>query len=253
MADDQRVYPSAAPSDGNASGAAREKTPRSYIVQLPKDQEYRSAAPPQQRYAPSRPPRRRRNPCCCCLAWIFCPLILLIVLIAIAAGVFYIVYRPQIPKYSLNGISVNRLNITRDLRLSSDLTVTVRAQNTNKKIGIFYEDGNRLAVLYSGKVISSGIIPAFYQAPRNTTLVQIKMTASRVPFTAALKSALDTDQTKGSVPLDVEMDEPVRLKIGSLKTPKVTIQIRCKLTVNQLAAKRKVRIQEQSCSIRVKL
>nr|WIW57604.1 late embryogenesis abundant protein LEA34 [Pinus tabuliformis] len=253
MADDQRVYPAAASSDGNASVAAREKAPRSYIVQLPKEQVYRTAAPPQHRYAPSPPPRRRRNPCCCCLAWIFCPLILLIVLIAIAAGVFYIVFRPQIPKYSLNGISVQRFNISQDLRLSSDLIVTVRAQNPNKKIGIFYDDGNRLAVLYSGRVISSGVIPAFYQAPRKTTLVRIKMTASRVPFSAALKSALDTDQTKGSVPLYVEMDEPVRLKFGSLKTPKVTIQLRCKLTVNQLTAKRKVRIQEQSCSIRIKL
>lgn len=251
MADDQRISPATAPE--TAIVTAPETAPLSYVIQLPKDQVYR-AAPTQERSVHSRgPPRRRRNPCCCCLAWIFCLLILLIALIAIAAAVLYIIFWPQLPKYSLHSISVDRFNISQEQRLSSDLVVSIKAQNPNKKIGIYYDDGNRLSVLFSGREISAGTIPAFFQAPRNTTLEQIKLTASRVPFSAALHSALNADQTKGSVPLDVEMDEPVELKIGSLKTPKITMQLRCSLTVNQLTAKQNVRIRQESCSFKIKL
>jgi hypothetical protein len=60
---------------------------------------------------------------------------------------FYLVFKPDLPNYSIDNITISGLNLmaaaattttTSVLTVSSKFDVTVRADNPNDKIGIYY-------------------------------------------------------------------------------------------------------------------
>eukprot|EP01018_Ginkgo_biloba_P038274 Gb_01970 [translate_table: standard] len=258
MAENQRVHPSTDVENEakvNPSGDVKEKSrpPPSgtYIVRLPKDQIYRVPPPQGSKPAAYSKPPRRCSRFCCCLAWLLGLILSFIVVLVIAAVVLYIVFRPRIPKYSVESIDIKRFNFSKDLSLNSELDLTIRARNPNKKIGIYYGENSRLEVFYSGIKLSSGKIPAFYQGHRNTTVLKAKLQGSNVRFPRETHSSLKTQQTQGSIPLRIKINVPVKIKVGSLKTPKITVRIRCNLAVNKLSANESARIESKSCKVKV--
>eukprot|EP01018_Ginkgo_biloba_P016770 Gb_31759 [translate_table: standard] len=250
MAEQQRVHPAEERTKAQQSAAPTEKNgPPSgtYVVQFPKDRIHRGPPPQGSNPGYSKPPQRRRNRCCCCLAWLLGLILLFILIIGIAGVVLYLVFRPRIPKYSVESIEIKQFNFSKDLSLSSEFDLTIRARNPNKKIGIYYEGDSRVTVLYSDIELSSGSIPAFYQGQRNTTILQASLKGSNVQFSNEIRSTLKSQQTADSVPLRIKADVPVKIKVGSVKSPKITVRVRCHLTVNKLSANEAVRIVTKSC------
>ncbi|GLJ52102.1 hypothetical protein SUGI_1108070 [Cryptomeria japonica] len=257
MGENQRIYPAEnEQTKGKPSPPPPPPPPAgTYVVQYPKQQTHNG---PSQRRRPFRPeyfspPRRRRNHCCCCFCWIVALVLLLLLIVAIAGAVLYFLYKPQAPKYDVQGISVKRFSFSTDETLSAQFAVTVRARNPNKKIGVYYEKHNRLAVLFSGQELCSGGFPAFYQGHQNTSVFKATLTGSGVQFSQGLKSSLNSQQAKAKVPLDVVIDAPVKIKVWGWKSPKVIVDLRCRLTVDKLAANRAVKIEDKSCKVDVKL
>ncbi|GLJ35658.1 hypothetical protein SUGI_0716670 [Cryptomeria japonica] len=217
-------------------------------VQYPKDQ----VIPP--RTAPryySRPPKHRRNSCCRCLAWIFCLLLIFIVAIAVAAGILYVVFQPRVPKYSVDSIQITSFTVGTDSTISSQFVVGVQARNPNKKIGIYYLDDSYLGVFFSGTELSRGKLPAFYQGHKNTTNLDVSLTGTKVQITSEKVSSLNAEQKKGSIPLNLKADVPVKIKFGKLKTMKITFRVRCDLVVDRLAANTSVNISNKKCKVKL--
>ncbi|KAJ6846266.1 uncharacterized protein M6B38_279485 [Iris pallida] len=191
--------------------------------------------------------RRTRRSCCCkCFCWTILSLALLLVLVAIALGVLYAVFDPKIPKYSVDRLRVAAFDVDANLTARATFAVTVTARNPNGRIGIYYEEGSRLSVLYSGLGLCAGSFPVFYQGHRNTSAVTVAL-AGAAQVGGDLTAALQRQQRTGSVPLEFRGSVPVRVKFGALKLRKMTSKVRCDLVVDSLSANNQIGIKSSSC------
>ncbi|XP_057480058.1 NDR1/HIN1-like protein 13 [Actinidia eriantha] len=255
MAD--RVHPrDSPPSSGEApmskpSQSAPAQPAGTYVIQIPKDQIYRYPPPENahryQKYARREP---RRSCCRRCLCWSLGLLAALILLLAVSAGVLYLVFRPESPKYSVDDVSIRGFNLTSPSAVSPEFNVTIRAQNPNDKIGIYYQKGSSVTVYYSGINLCNGALPAFYQPSNNLTVFQTALKGSTILLTSAVHSTLAAEEKRGEVPFRLNLKAPVKFKVGSVKTWTITVKVRCELTVDNLTASSK--IVTKDCNYRVK-
>ncbi|KAM3312157.1 hypothetical protein ACQJBY_032256 [Aegilops geniculata] len=236
--------PPAPPADN--SDAAAENTPlrsttpaaaapgASYIVHVPKDQVLRVPPPDRaRRYRKlaARPARRRMLRRACCGAC--CVLLLLLVLAAAFVGAVYLVFRPRAPSFSVTSLSVAGLLDASPARLDA----AVRADNgANRKVGVDYRGGGEVSVSYSGVLLATGRWPAFYQAPRNVTLISMPLTGrDGLALTDDQRARLAEQAAAGAVPLTVEARVPVRVRLGKvLRTWTVDVWARCEVTVDRI-------------------
>lgn len=235
--------------------AERPKSPpESYVIQVPKDQIYRVPPPENahrfESYARRSSRRGRRSCCCCCLAWTAALLLFLLVALAAAAGILYLIFKPKIPKYSVDGLAVKGFNLSTAAAaatLSPEFDVTVRADNPNEKIGIYYRSGSSITVSYDAVSLCQGVWPTFYQGKRNVTVFETSLTGSGIRLSDAMQEALVTAQRRGEVPLEIDLKVPVRVKFGAVTTSTITVNVWCDVTVDKLTADSK--IVSKSCSV----
>ncbi|KAL5076152.1 hypothetical protein RYX36_015136 [Vicia faba] len=86
----------------------------------------------------SQPPKKKRSCCCRFLCCTFTILLVLIIAISITIGTLYLVFRPKLPKYSVDRLRISQFNLSDNNNLFVTFDVTVTARNPNKKIGIYY-------------------------------------------------------------------------------------------------------------------
>ncbi|XP_037474726.1 NDR1/HIN1-like protein 13 [Triticum dicoccoides] len=203
----------------------------SYVVHVPKDQVLRVPLPPPDRKLAARTARRRMLRRACCGAC--CALLLLLVLAAAFVGAVYLVLRPRAPSFSVTSLSVAGLLDPSPAQLDA----AVRADNgANRKVGVDYRGGGEVSVSYSGVLLATGRWPAFYQAPRNVTLISMPLTGrDGVALTDDQRGRLAEQAAAGAVPLTVEARVPVRVRLGKvLRTWTVDVWARCEVTVDRI-------------------
>lgn len=227
-------------------------SPGTYVIQIPKDQVYR-VPPPENAsrfsYLSRRKPRRS---CCarlCCTLLV--SFIALILLSAVAAAVFYFVFRPESPHYSIESVSISGFNLTTSAPISPELGVTVKADNPNDKIGFYYRSGSSINVFYKDVKFGSGSLPVFYQGTNNVTKFTTALKGSGIELTGSTRKALIDEQKKGTVPLRLDLRAPVKIKVGSVKTWEIVVKVDCDLTLDKLTANAK--IVSRKCDYGVKL
>lgn len=253
MAD--RVHPADSPRPSTSdSNKPPSPPPGTYVIQLPKDQIYR-VPPPENAHRFQLYTRRkhRRTRCCSCFFWLLGILTLLIVLLGIAVAVFYLVVRPKSPNYSIDAIAISGLNLTASssAAISPVFDLTVRADNPNKKIGIYYLTGSSVQIYFSNEKLSDGVLPDFFQPSNNVTVFRSSVRGSGVNLSSTAKNALIDSRKRSAVALKVEIRAPIKLKIGSVKTWKMRVKVICDVTVDQLTAAAK--IVSKNCDYSVKL
>ncbi|KAL8235292.1 hypothetical protein R6Q59_021392 [Mikania micrantha] len=171
-------------------------------------------------------PRRSRRSCCCsCCLWITFTILVLIIVAAVAAGVFYVIYRPHRPSFSVSSLQVSQFNLTSSNQLTTRFNFTVTARNPNKKIA-FYFNSVSVSVASYGVDVGDGSIPAFVMPKKNTTKLRaiVSTTGQTINNNSNLKLDL---KNKKSLPLRIQLDTKVKVKIGSLKTKKMPIRVVC--------------------------
>lgn len=248
MADQQKIHPGSDPE------AALPQTPSAPLVPRGSSNSTGDPVgyPPAGQKLPavhSKPPKRRS---CCCkfLCWTLLVLLILVIAIGVTVGILFLVFRPKLPKYSIDGLQITQLDLSNNGSLYAAFDVTVTARNPNKKIGIYYVGGSRISVLYSGSKLCEGAFPKFYQGHRNTTVLQVPLTGQTQNATALLTSWQQQRQQTGVIPLNLRVRQPVRVKLGKLKLPKMRFLVRCRLDVDSLSAQNAVSIKSSSCKFR---
>ncbi|KAL8160219.1 hypothetical protein V2J09_001756 [Rumex salicifolius] len=225
-----------------------------YVIQVPKDKIYRIPPPENaHKYKLYTTRQHRRGGCrrCCCTTLGL--LILLVCLLAAAVGIFFLIYQPKAPSFSVTRVSVNGMNITSknsaSVMISPVLNVTVRAENPNSKIGIYYEPGSSVTVYHDGVKLCGGSLPVFYQASRNVTVFSTELDGGDIVLSSSARAKLASEQEKGNVPLKMEVEVPARVRVGSLKTWKLTAKVECTVALSALSPKAKV--VSKKCSAKV--
>ncbi|CAL0301383.1 unnamed protein product [Lupinus luteus] len=253
MTDPQRIHPMhdiEAPSHRDSSPLVPSITPKSDNVNY-----HHPLPPPPQRTIPmmhSNPPKKRRSCCCKFFCCIFSTLLILIVAIAITAGVLYLVFRPNLPKYSVDELRIiNQFDTSGNNNLFVTFNVTITARNPNKKIGFFYVGGSQITAWYEETQLCEGSLPKFYQGHRNITVLNIPM-IGQTKDTNDLVNTLEQEQ-KGTIPLNLKVTQPVRIKVGKLELFKINFRVGCNLVVDSLSANSDIKIISNSCKFKFRL
>jgi len=199
----------------------------------------------------AKPPKKRH----CfrkCLCWTISLIIFQILIIALLVGIIFLIFRPKLPKYNIDSMSITQFTLNNDSSLYATFDVNITARNPNKKIGIYYEGGSNIGVWYTGTKLCEGSLPKFYQGHQNTTVLDVVLTGQTQDATNLL-SSLQAQQQTGSIPLNLRVKVPVRIKLGKLKLPKFKFVVKCALVVDSLAADNAIRIKSSSCKFRPRL
>ncbi|GFQ07447.1 protein yls9 [Phtheirospermum japonicum] len=256
MADQQRVHPV---HDPEAPVPEQKPTaplvPRGSSRSENGDPARNHPPPPLHRaipYAPLKPPKKKS---CCkkCLCWTISLLLLIILILGIVAAVIYFVFQPRIPKYSVDSMRITQFNLSSDNSLAATFNVNITARNPNRRIGIYYEGGSHLRVLYRGTRLCQGSLPRFYQGHRNTTVLNVMLAGQTRDAAGLLQSLQAEQQAAGSIPLNLRGRVPVRIRLGKLKLMEWKFLVRCRLMVDSLSADNVVRITNSSCRFRFRL
>uniref|UniRef100_A0A2P2J5H1 Late embryogenesis abundant protein LEA-2 subgroup domain-containing protein n=1 Tax=Rhizophora mucronata TaxID=61149 RepID=A0A2P2J5H1_RHIMU len=237
----EKVFPSSKPTN-NGTGAAA-PTPNNFAAKTAaanantnKSHLYNPTA--RQPYRP-QPHKQRGNSrsgrriCCCCCFWSILILLLLLLVAAIAGAALYILYRPHRPAFSIPSLRIHRLNLTTSADSSSShisalLNLTVISKNPNSHFSFFYEPFTISS--YSNKVfIGNGTLAAFSQTTKNETSFRnvVVSGSNDLDVEPANELRSDLKKKKGMVPLEIELDTKVKVKMGGLKTKKVGIRVTC--------------------------
>ncbi|XP_030519846.2 NDR1/HIN1-like protein 13 [Rhodamnia argentea] len=223
--------------------------PLTYVVHVPKDQVYRIPPPENaklfERY--TRRVQRRGSPCCC----VFLTVATFALLVGAAAGLFYLILRPEPPKYAVEGVAIGGVDLNSTSAMSPEIGLAVRAVNPNDKIGIHYVGGSSVDMYYNGVRLADGAVPALHQSPNSYTVFNMTLKGSGVVLSSDSRRDLTAEQSRGSVPLKLTVKAPVKFKVGAVKTWKITVKLSCDVTVDKLTASAKV--VHEDCDYRVNI
>ncbi|CAL9110756.1 unnamed protein product, partial [Musa textilis] len=220
------------------------RQPGSYVIQVPRDLVLR--VPREGNASRAKAYARRRGCCFLVFAWLGA----LLFLLAVVADILYLVFRPRVPQYSIDALSIASFNLCA-ASVSPAFDATVRAENPNKKVGIFYGDGSDVTVASDGVTLCTGAWPAFYQSPGNVTVFVAALKGSAIRLSSAARQALVTAETQRQVPLEIDVKVPVRIKFGAVTSWTITVKLKCDVTVTGLTENAKIVFK--NCRVKVKL
>lgn len=172
--------------------------------------------------------RRGRSGCCCFLSCLCSIFTILVILLVISTLIFWLAVHPRAPKFDVENVHISGLDNTSS-SVNTNITYEIMARNPNKRIGIYYDDIN-LNVEANGMTIGEGSIPSFYQGHKNTTYLNGDITSQGLELSSETVALLTNNPT--NVPLYAKVDVKARIKVGSIKSPKMTIKVRCDLNVD---------------------
>jgi hypothetical protein len=200
------------------------------------------------------PPRRRRHSRCCrCVCRTLLAVLALVVALGATAGVLYLVFRPKIPNFRVDRLTVTRFDVnTTTMTVTDAFDVDVTATNPNKRIGIYYGGGGEVTASFNGTQLCRGGFPALYQGHRTTVRPRVSL-AGETRLDSAVAGQLLQQQQAGFVPLTVRARVPIRIKFGAVKLWKMTGKANCNLVVDNIQAGTQLRIRSNSCSFKLKI
>uniref|UniRef100_A0A0A9DJP4 Late embryogenesis abundant protein LEA-2 subgroup domain-containing protein n=1 Tax=Arundo donax TaxID=35708 RepID=A0A0A9DJP4_ARUDO len=206
----------------NGVGPPRPAPPPMVPGRVPPPPMYRPK-PAQSRPPPRRPRRSARGWCCACCLWLTLVLVGLIFLGAITAGVFYVVYHPQLPTFAVTSLRLAALNVSDSDAVTSRIEFTVTARNPNDKIAFAYGD---IAASFEadGADVGDGVVPGFLHPAGNTTVIRAAATAAAATVDPVQAAAL---RSKKSHAMSAEMDSKVGFQIGRLKSKRINVRVLC--------------------------
>ncbi|XP_010537561.1 PREDICTED: uncharacterized protein LOC104812217 [Tarenaya hassleriana] len=220
---DDRVYPASRPP----TTAANPTFPAT------KAQLYNANRPAYRPPPPGRGRRHSRGSCFRCCCWTILVIILLLLLAAAAVAVLYLIYRPHRPSFTVSSLKISSLNFTSSstTHLTTAISLAVVARNPNKNVEFFYDDTSINVAATSGEddvTIGQGSFPAFVHGDKNTTLLRVSVGSPAQDLDELSASKLKGEiKSKKGLEMKIVLDTKVRVKMGSLKTPKTLVRVTC--------------------------
>lgn len=226
--------------------------PSTYVIQLPREQIFRYPPPESSRKFQTLNVKKNRRSCCrrCC-CFTLCLLLLLIVAAGIAAAVFYLVFRPESPKYTVDRIRISGFNLTSAAPISPRFDVSIKANNPNDKIGIYYLKDGAANVFYNDVRLCDGVLPTFYQPKNNITVFHTALKGSNIVLARTSKTELLNAQKKSTVPFLLRAKTPIKIKVGSINTWEINVEVKCDVIVDALNEKAKIISKKCNYSVRL--
>ncbi|KAF7804237.1 NDR1/HIN1-like protein 10 [Senna tora] len=189
---------------------------------------YGPSIPPQKSY--HRPGRGGGLDCCCgCICSLICRLVMtVIVIVGIAALVFWLIVRPNKVKFHVTDASLTQFDYTNNT-LHYNLALNITIRNPNRRLGIYY-DSIEARGLYEDARFHSEYLTPFYMGHKTTHVLTTEFKGQQVlSLNADHTEEFNKDKTDGVYDIDVKMYLKIRFKLGVFKTGKFKPKINCDL------------------------
>lgn len=228
-----RVYPSAKPNGTAPAATATAANPNAAPV---KNQMYNPNRVPY-RPTPTAYHRHNRRRCSCrrcfcmCCFWSILIICIILLLAAIAGAIFYVLYHPQRPAFSISSLKISNFNLTTSAddttHLTTKLNLTLSTKNPNKKL-IYNYNTISITALSNEVVLANGSFPGFTSSPNNITIIHSTLSMASQVLDVDSVSSLKSDlKRKAGLPLTILMDTMVVVKMDKLKSKRVGIRVTC--------------------------
>ncbi|KAK4358458.1 hypothetical protein RND71_020687 [Anisodus tanguticus] len=189
---------------------------------------------------PYRPNRRHNRPrrcncrrCFCqCCCWTILVIFFILVLAAIAGAIFYVLYHPQLPSFSISSLKISQFNLTTSpddtTKLTTKFNVTLSTKNKNKKLIYTYDPIVLTAESTNHIDLANGFFPRFTSAPNNVTIIHSTLSVVSQVLDVDSVSTLKSDlKRKSGLPMRILLDTKVVVQMDKLKSNKVGIRVTC--------------------------
>ncbi|GMP54488.1 hypothetical protein CsSME_00019650 [Camellia sinensis var. sinensis] len=193
------------------------------------------------RYHSAHHPKKRTNCCLKCICCCCCFIILFLLILVSLVFYFYTFYKPQMPSYQVQGLTVQAFSLQPDFSLVSEFLINVKADNPNDHIGFIYGKDNSVVVAYEDSTLSSGKLPSFHQGHNNATMMNVLL-KGKSEFGSGLQEALMQNRNSGKIPLLVLVKVPVSLILAEIPMRHFVVFVNCSLVVDNLSPNKKIRI-----------
>lgn len=174
--------------------------------------------------------------CCCgcifnCILSLICKILTTIIVIALVlAFFFWLIVHPTVVKFHVTNATLTQFNYNNNT-LNYNLSLNVTIRNSNRRVGIYYDRIETLA-LYKDVRFGSQSLGPFFQHHKNTTVISPVFKGQHVmPLSADQVSELDKEKNSGVYSIDVKLLMTVRFKFVFFKSGNVKPWIRCALHV----------------------
>lgn len=101
-------------------------------------------------------------------------------------------------------------------------------------------------VYYNDVDLCNGVMPVFYQPAKNVTVVRLALSGSKIQLTSGMRKEMRNEVSKKTLPFKLKIKAPVKIKVGSVKTWTMIVNVECDVTVDKLTAPS--RIVSRKCS-----
>lgn len=175
---------------------------------------------------------RRRSCFCLCYFWTTLIIILLLLITTIAGCIFYLLYHPHQPSFSLTSLKLTQFNLTTTnddtTRVTSKFNLTLSTKNPNKKITFFYDPFTIKCFLDNTQLANGVFSTPFVSSPNNITIVKSTLTSNLLLLESETVNKIKADlKTKSGLKLKIVLESEVRVKVESVKSKKVGIRVNC--------------------------
>ncbi|XP_031504660.1 NDR1/HIN1-like protein 6 [Nymphaea colorata] len=188
--------------------------------------------------------------CCYCLFFILFVILVLVVLLAAVFGLFYLWYRPVLPAFHLQELTVKDLAIDPKpdkSSLSANVTVRVQATNRNKKLHLCYRDFRCWVTAAGGVRFGEGSAPGLTQQDGNVTVIDLQAAVQATTVDRNVGESIEKGVAAKTLAVAVELRTAVGTRVGDVNTKQLPIRLICgPATIKQLdggdAPKCKIRL-----------
>ncbi|KAK1373549.1 Late embryogenesis abundant protein [Heracleum sosnowskyi] len=150
----------------------------------------------------------------------------LIILVALAVLIIWLVIKPKRPVYTIEDGSIHGLNLTND-HLDANFYFAIRAYNPNKKVKI-YNDKVEVSVLYNDIKVAYNSVSPFFQPHQNVTRLGVSLLARNAALHQEDSKDLILEKSSGQIEFEVKVKSRIRYRVGKWKSSRRTMKVTCK-------------------------
>jgi hypothetical protein len=167
-----------------------------------------------------------------CILSIICKILTTIIIIIVILGfLFWLIVRPNVVNFTVTDASLTQFNFTNNNTLHYDLAVNITIRNPNRRVGIYYDNIETLA-LYKDVRFGSQTLGQFFQHHKNTSFLNPNFKGQQVlPLNSDQISEFDKEKKDGVFDIDVKVLLNVRFKLGLFKSGKAKPKVHCDLKI----------------------
>lgn len=159
-------------------------------------------------------------------------LVSLIVTAGVLALILYFIFRPQMIAATVDSASLTQfaLGPANPALLQYNLSVDMTVRNPNKRVGLYYDRVEALA-LFDGQRFGFAPLDPFFQGHQASTDLKPAFGGQKVLDGDVTQSNLRTQLAAGAVEVEVKLNAKLRVKVWAFKVPGPRARISCPLSI----------------------